>query len=102
MVFTETMSVRKTIMTERSDAFLALPGGLGTLDEIFEELTMRQLGRHDKPVAFLDCGGYWDSAMRMIDEAVEKGFAAPSVRDLFGRFTEAEECLAWLEREAAR
>jgi len=102
MVFTDTMSVRKTIMTERSDAFLALPGGLGTLDEVFEELTMRQLGRHDKPVAFLDCGGYWDSAVRMIDEAVEQGFADPSVLDLFGRFSDPEECLDWLEREAAR
>ena len=102
MVFTDTMSVRKSVMIERSDAFLALPGGLGTLDEIFEVLTTRQLGRHGKPIAFLDCGGYWDSAVGMIDEAVARGFAAPSVKDLFGRFTDPEECLAYLERGAER
>ena len=102
MIFTETMAERKTIMFGRSDAFLALPGGLGTFDEIFEALTLRSLGRHGKPVAFLDFEDYWRPAAEMIDTAVERGFASPAVKSLYGIFTDPEECLTWLEGEARR
>ena len=89
-------------MLERADAFLALPGGLGTFDEIFEVLTLRALGRHGKPVAFLDYDGYWRPAAELIDTAVERGFAATGVRDLYGIFTDPASCLDYLEREAER
>ena len=102
MIFTDTMAERKTVMLERAEAFLALPGGLGTFDEIFEALTLRSLGRHGKPVAFLDHDGYWLPAAELIGAAVERGFAAPSVRELYGVFTDPAACLSWLETEAAR
>ena len=102
MVLTGTMSERKEIMTERSDAFLALPGGLGTLDEIFEVLTLRALGRDSRPIAFLDYDDYWLGAERMIETAVERGFAGTSVREIYGRFSDPEKCLDYLERGTVR
>ena len=102
MVLTDTMSERKEIMTGRSDAFLALPGGLGTLDEIFEVLTLRALGRDSRPIAFLDYDDYWLGAERMIETAVERGFAGTSVREIYGRFSDPEKCLDYLERGTVR
>ncbi len=102
LIFTDTLSERKNIMVARSDAFLALPGGLGTFDEFFEVLTMRNLGRHGKPIALLDYEDYWRPAAELIRNAVEKGFAAPSAAELFGVFDRAEECLDYLEREAGK
>ena len=101
-VFTDTMSERKDIMTGRADAFLALPGGLGTLDEIFEVLTLRALGRDGRPIAFLDYDDYWLAAERMIETAVEYGFADTSVREIYGRFSDPEKCLDYLERGTKR
>ena len=100
LIFTDTMAERKTIMFERADAFLALPGGLGTFDEIFEALTLRALNRHGKGVAFLEYDGYWQPAKDLIDRAIEQGFAAPGVRDLCGLFTDPEVCVAYLEGSA--
>ena len=102
LVFTDTMAERKTVMTERADAFLALPGGIGTLDELFEVLTTRSLGRHAKPVALLDHDGYWHGAAAMIDTAVERGFSDPSVKELYGIFTDPAECVSYLEEGARR
>ena len=96
----DTLAERKAIMMERSQAFLVLPGGLGTFDEFFEVLTMVNLGLHHKPIALLECGGYWDTARALIRDAVDKGFAAPSALELFDVFTDPEACLDWLERRA--
>ena len=98
----ETLSERKTVMEQRADAFAALPGGVGTFDEIFEVLTMRNLGRHDKPIAFLDWDGYWQPAMEMLEKCVERGFAAPSLLELYRCFTDPEACLAYLTEEAGK
>ena len=76
------MAVRKTRMIALSDAFLALPGGLGTLDELFEVLTLRQIGYHGKPVAVLDHEGYWGAMLRMCDDMVQAGFLAPNHREM--------------------
>ena len=102
LVLTDTLAERKGIMVGRSDAFLALPGGLGTFDEFFEVLTMRNLGRHGKPIALLDYEDYWAPAAALICNAVDKGFAGPGALSLFAIFTEAEACLDYLETEAAR
>ena len=99
-VYTETMAERKNAMFAESEAFIAMPGGIGTFEELLETLTLKQLGRHDKPIAFLDYDGYWTPAVELIRGAVEKGFAAPAVLGLFGVFTDPEECVAWLEKEA--
>ncbi len=68
------MHARKALMNEKSDAFLALPGGLGTFDELFEALTWKQIGIHDKPIGLLDTGGYFSDLLRMVQRAEEEGF----------------------------
>ena len=75
------MHERKALMAERADAFLALPGGLGTLEEIFEVWTWRVIGFHDKPVGFLDDGGFWTPLLDAVRGFVDAGFVAPGVLD---------------------
>ncbi|MGE0259899.1 MAG: LOG family protein, partial [Alphaproteobacteria bacterium] len=70
---------RKRVMAERSDAFAVLPGGIGTLDEMFEIVTWRQLRLHDKPVFLVDIGGYWQPLLALLDHVVTERFAAPLV-----------------------
>jgi uncharacterized protein (TIGR00730 family) len=77
------MHVRKALMAERSDAFVALPGGLGTLDELCEILTWSQLGLHGKPVGLLNLLGYFDPLLAQIDRAIADGFCRPEHRELF-------------------
>ena len=79
LVITGSMHERKRVMAERSDAFAVLPGGIGTLDEMFEIVTWRQLGLHDKPVFLVDIGGYWRPLRALLDHLVGQGFAAPLV-----------------------
>ena len=74
------MAARKTRMIELSDAFAALPGGFGTLDELFEVLTLRQIGEHDKPVGLLDQQGYWQPLLAACDAMVATGFVHPHHR----------------------
>src|SRR3546814_5713769 len=67
------MHARKQLMAERSDAFCALPGGLGTLDETFEIITWRQLKLHDKPVILVNLDGYWDPLLRLVEHQTAAG-----------------------------
>ncbi len=78
----ETMHQRKQLMAERADAFLALPGGIGTFEELFEVWTWRQLGYHDKPVGLLNVGGYYDRLLSFMDQAVADGFVPPAQHQL--------------------
>lgn len=71
LVVVDTMHERKAIMVAESDGFIALPGGFGTLDELFETLTWAQLGDHDKPVGMLNPQGYFDSLLEFLGDAVE-------------------------------
>lgn len=80
-VVTENMHERKKIMFMNADAVIALPGGPGTLDELFEVLTWRQLGLHDKPVILANLKGYWDPLLVLIDHQIAHGFASASFRD---------------------
>jgi uncharacterized protein (TIGR00730 family) len=75
------MHARKALMADLSDAFVALPGGAGTLDETFEQWTWLQLGFHAKPVAFLNVGGFYDGLRVFIDHAVDQGFIRKEHRD---------------------
>ncbi|MDQ2859086.1 MAG: TIGR00730 family Rossman fold protein [Candidatus Eremiobacteraeota bacterium] len=75
-----TMHERKALMAKLSDAFLALPGGFGTLDELFEAVTWRQLGYHAKPCAVLNVDGYYDALQRFCDDAQNAGFVRPADR----------------------
>lgn len=78
----ETMHERKALMAERADAFIALPGGLGTLDELFEIVTWAQLGVHDKPCGLLEVGGYYQPLLTFLDRQVEEGFVRAEHRNL--------------------
>lgn len=78
----ESMHGRKLLMTELSDAFIALPGGLGTMDELFEALTWRQLRIHGHPVGLLNVEGYFDPLIELLDRFRDEGFVSPANRDL--------------------
>ena len=73
----DTMHERKRMMAERADAFLALPGGIGTFEEFFEVWTWRQLGYHDKPVGLLNVDGYYDGLLGFMQTGVEQQFMGP-------------------------
>lgn len=81
LVVVDSMHERKAEMERRSDAFVALPGGSGTLDELFEVWTWRQLGLHGKPVALLDVGGYWGPLVSCLDHMVREGFLDGAERE---------------------
>lgn len=74
LLIVDTMHERKRLMAERSNAFLALPGGIGTFEEFFETWTWRQLGYHNKPLGLLNHGGYYDSMMEFLRHGVSQGF----------------------------
>ena len=75
LLVTKTMRERKAEMDARADAFVALPGGFGTLEELLEVLTLRQLRLHDRPVVLLNVAGYWDPFLAMVQDMVDQGFA---------------------------
>ena len=79
----DTLATRKTLMIELSDAFITLPGGFGTLDELFEVLTLGQLGIEKKPVGLLDTAGYFAPLTTLIDRMIEEGFVPADQRALF-------------------
>jgi uncharacterized protein (TIGR00730 family) len=78
-----TMHERKAMMAELSDAFIAMPGGFGTLEEMMETITWGQLGIHRKPVGLLNVASYYDPLIAMIERAIEEGFILPRYRNLF-------------------
>lgn len=78
----ETMHQRKQMMAERADAFIALPGGIGTFEELFEVWTWRQLGYHDQPIGLLNIEGYYDGLLAFLDRSVTEGFLGENVRSL--------------------
>ena len=82
LVVVESMHERKRLMAEKADAFAILPGGIGTLDELFEILSWKQLKLHEKPILLADIGGYWAPLRALIEHIVTKGFARPEAREL--------------------
>jgi uncharacterized protein (TIGR00730 family) len=78
----ETLHERKAIMTSLSDGFIALPGGCGTLDELFEAITWRQLGLHDKPIGLCDVAGYFAPLLRFLEDATAAGFIGRSTLEM--------------------
>ncbi len=76
IIVTKDMHERKGLMFERADAFVALPGGVGTLEEVVEQLTWAQLGRHKKPILFANIAGFWDPLIAMLDHLRQLGFLA--------------------------
>jgi uncharacterized protein (TIGR00730 family) len=83
LIVVENMHQRKMMMFERSEAFVILPGGLGTLDEAFEILTWKQLGLHNKPIIVANIDGYWDGLLALVRHGVNEGFIRPRHARLF-------------------
>ena len=98
----DTMHERKALMAHRSDAFLALPGGIGTFEELFEIWTWRQLGYHDKPVGLLNAAGYYDTMLEFLRHSVREAFMGEWQMDLIRTGTDPVELLQELRDEVPR
>ncbi|TKY61934.1 Cytokinin riboside 5'-monophosphate phosphoribohydrolase LOG7 [Spatholobus suberectus] len=95
------MHQRKAEMARQADAFIALPGGYGTLEELLEVITWAQLGIHSKPVGLLNVDGFYNSLLSFIDKAVDEGFISPTARRIIEHVPEQDEFaskLVWEER----
>lgn len=97
----ETMHQRKQRMAEQADAFLALPGGIGTFEELFEVWTWRQLGYHDQPIGLLNVGGYYDGLVAFMQQTVDAGFVSEGTRAMLAVGDEPSALLDRLAAQAA-
>jgi uncharacterized protein (TIGR00730 family) len=93
LIFTETMQERKHIMAERSDAFIALPGGIGTLEELVEMMTLAQLERHVKPIVMASIDNFWDPLIALFDHMRTEGFIRPEIPVTYKVAHKAEEIM---------
>lgn len=82
-IIVDSMHIRKMTMFEKSDAFIILPGGFGTMDETFEVITWKQLHTHDKPIVLYNFEGFWDNWLKLTDQFIEMGFASTRTRTLY-------------------
>ena len=94
---TETMRERKQIMEDKSDAFIMTPGGIGTYEEFFEIFTLKQLGRHNKPIAIFNVKGYYDEMLAMLEKTVKGNFMREASLNLYKAFTDIDEMLDYIE-----
>lgn len=97
LITVDGMHQRKSIMADRANAFLALPGGFGTLEELFEIITWNQIGILNKPVVIYNLNGYFDSLINMIDHAVDAGFIKPANRKIVQVAETLDECIEFCE-----
>ena len=97
-ILTDTMAERKAAMISRADAFVMAPGGFGTLEEFFEVLTLKQLGRHNPAIAILNTNGFYDKMQEFVLSAVEQRFIRPACLDIYALCPTPAETLAYLER----
>lgn len=96
LLITPTMRERKAVMEQRGDAFVVVPGGIGTFEEFFEVFTLKQLGRHNKPIAVLNINGYYDPMFKMLDNAIEHRFIREGCNELIKSFTDMDEMLEYI------
>jgi uncharacterized protein (TIGR00730 family) len=101
LVVVGSMHERKRLMAEKADAFAVLPGGIGTLDEMFEIVSWKQLGLHDKPILLVDVGGYWSPLLALLEHIIDKGFARPQSRGLLQVVPSVSALMAVLAEEPA-
>lgn len=90
------MHTRKSTMAENADAFIAMPGGYGTLEELFEVVTWAQLGIHSKPIGLLNVNGYYDSLLKFLDDACASGFISESARSIIRSHSDPSELINML------
>lgn len=96
LIVTTDLRERRQLMEQRGDAFVALPGGIGTMEEIIEIIVGKHMSVHAKPIVLLNVAGYWNPLLAMIDSAVEQKFIKPKVRDLYYVATDVAETIAYL------
>ena len=96
-IYPDTMRKRKELMEQMSDAFIMTPGGVGTFDEFFEILTLKQLGLHSKPIAIFNINGYFNNLIATLNSAVETKFMDSRTTDLCPVFEDADELVTYLE-----
>ena len=97
MIYTETMRERKAIMEEEAEAFVVLPGGIGTFEEFFETLTLKQLGRHGKPIALLNTLGCYDAMQELLRRSAETGFMSANCLKLYALCDSPAAALDYVE-----
>lgn len=97
--FTDTMSQRKAKMEELADAFLIVPGGIGTFEEFFEVLTLKQLARHTKPIAIFNIKGYYNKMIKFLDFAYKERFIRESCHDLYFISDDLQEIADYIEND---
>jgi hypothetical protein len=97
LIVTDGLRDRKAIMDERGDAFVALPGGLGTLEEVLEVMTLKQLGYHGKAIAVLDLDGYFDPLWAQVQRGIDLGFIKPEYLDLWYPAPDVDALVRYLE-----
>ena len=96
-IYTDTMRERKRELAENANGFIVAPGGIGTLDEFFEILTLKQLGRHNKPIAIYNIDGLFDELDAMMDKSIEKEFITHDCKELYAVFEDIDKMLDYLE-----
>ena len=96
-IYTDTMRNRKREMEENCDGFIMSPGGIGTLDEFFEILTLKQLGRHNKPIVLYNVNGFYDELENMMNTSINEYFITQDCKDLYKVFTDIDEMLDYIE-----
>ena len=97
-IYTETMRERKQQMEEHCDAFIIAPGGIGTLDEFFEILTLKQLGRHNKAIVLFNINGFYDELDTMMTKSIQEKFITDDCKELYKVYTDVNEILDYIEK----
>lgn len=100
-IITPDMASRKAVMVQRAQAFIAAPGGVGTLDELFEAVTLISLDQHSAPAVLYNVAGFYDGLLSFLRKAQREDFFQPGVLEGLGVFSQPEELLDWLEASAA-
>lgn len=102
LIRTETMRERKQIMEDKADAFIVTAGGIGTFEEFFEILTLKQLGRHEKPIVILNTNSYYDNMIEMLQNSVKEHFLTKACTDLFYTTPDETDALDYIESYKAQ
>lgn len=97
LIKTSTMSERKQLMADKADAFIMAPGGIGTFDEFFEMLTLKQLSRHTKAMAVFNVNGYFDNLISLMENSISENFVKPECRELYSVFSDIDSMLGYIE-----
>lgn len=96
-IYTETMRERKKILEDKSDAFIIAAGGIGTMDEFFEILTLKQLEQHDKPIVIYNVNGFYDDLLAMLQKTADKNFMKHKSLELYSVFDNEDDIIDYIE-----